>query len=255
SFDGRDATLAPGVAEPDDVHLPSAFLSRQYDLKEELPHETMKKAGELGFGGIYIKEDVGGSGLGEGWAWRLETSLIYEALSTGDVSTTAYMSYVIKNRDPFSFVIFAKFVIVANGSMASYIIDHYGNKEQREKWVPPLCTMEVGTWFLSIPTVRSHLPWLSPSHHVLRLQKLASYCLTEPGAGSDAGSLATTAKKQGDHYVLNGSKAFISGGGYSDTYVVMARTGGLGPKGISAIIVPNGTPGLSFGKKEKKVLL
>lgn len=73
------------------------------------------------------------------------------------------------------------------------------------------------------------------------------------GSGSDAASLITTAKRSGDHYVLNGSKAFISGAGVSDVYLVMCRTGGPGPKGISCVIVENGTPGLSFGKKEKKV--
>ncbi|KAK2504377.1 hypothetical protein MC885_010393 [Smutsia gigantea] len=85
------------------------------------------------------------------------------------------------------------------------------------------------------------------------MEKFASYCLTEPGSGSDAASLLTSAKRQGDRYILNGSKAFISGGGESDIYVVMCRTGGPGPKGISCILVEKGTPGLSFGKKEKKV--
>ncbi len=84
-------------------------------------------------------------------------------------------------------------------------------------------------------------------------QWLASYCLTEPGAGSDAASLKTRAERDGDHYVLNGSKAFISGGGRSDVYVVMLRTGGPGPKGISTVVVENGTPGLSFGKQEQKL--
>nr|XP_055212413.1 isobutyryl-CoA dehydrogenase, mitochondrial isoform X4 [Gorilla gorilla gorilla] len=110
-------------------------------------------------------------------------------------------------------------------SMCAWMIDSFGNEEQRHKFCPPLCTME----------------------------KFASYCLTEPGSGSDAASLLTSAKKQGDHYILNGSKAFISGAGESDIYVVMCRTGGPGPKGISCIVVEKGTPGLSFGKKEKKV--
>ncbi|XP_063491767.1 isobutyryl-CoA dehydrogenase, mitochondrial isoform X7 [Symphalangus syndactylus] len=109
--------------------------------------------------------------------------------------------------------------------MCAWMIDSFGNEEQRHKFCPPLCTME----------------------------KFASYCLTEPGSGSDAASLLTSAKKQGDHYILNGSKAFISGAGESDIYVVMCRTGGPGPKGISCVVVEKGTPGLSFGKKEKKV--
>ncbi|KAG7279036.1 hypothetical protein CRUP_031672, partial [Coryphaenoides rupestris] len=144
------------------------------------------------------KPDVGGSGLS-----RLDTSVIFEALSTGCVSTTAYIS--IHN-------------------MCAWMIDTFGNAEQRERFCPDLCSME----------------------------KFASYCLTEPGSGSDAASLSTTAQLKGDHYVLNGSKAFISGGGDTDVYVVMCRTGGKGPKGISCLVVEKGTPGLSFGKKELK---
>merc|ERR1712039_268030 len=82
---------------------------------------------------------------------------------------------------------------------------------------------------------------------------LSSYCLTEPGSGSDAASLRTTAVRDGDDYVLNGAKAFISGGGTSDLYVVMCRTGGPGPKGISAVVVPKDAPGLAFGKNEDKL--
>lgn len=109
--------------------------------------------------------------------------------------------------------------------MAAWMIDNFGTDEQRQKFVPALASME----------------------------KFASYCLTEPGAGSDAANLSTTAVKKGSHYVLNGSKAFISGGGSSDTYVIMARTGGPGPKGISCFVVEKGTKGLSFGKKENKL--
>ncbi|KAB1254889.1 Isobutyryl-CoA dehydrogenase; mitochondrial [Camelus dromedarius] len=109
-------------------------------------------------------------------------------------------------------------------SMCAWMIDAFGSEEQRHRFCPPLCAME----------------------------KFASYCLTEPGSGSDAASLLTSAKRQGDHYVLNGTKAFISGGGEADTYVVMCRTGGPGPKGISCVVVEKGAPGLSFGKKEKK---
>ncbi|XP_075029086.1 vacuolar protein sorting-associated protein 26B isoform X2 [Calonectris borealis] len=167
--------------------------------KEIFPVETMRKAAQLGFGGIYVKPDVGGSGLS-----RLDTSIIFEALSTGCTSTTAYMS--IHN-------------------MCVWMIDTFGNEEQRRRFCPSLCSME----------------------------KFASYCLTEPGSGSDAASLLTSAQRKGDTYVLNGSKAFISGGGDTDVYVVMCRTGGPGPKGISCLVLEKGTPGLSFGKKEKKV--
>ncbi len=117
----------------------------------------------------------------------------------------------------------AAFLTIHN--MASWMIDGWGTEAQRAKWSPRLATMEL----------------------------VASYCLTEPGAGSDAANLSTRAVRDGDHFVLNGSKAFISGGGVSDLYVVMARTGGPGPKGISAIVVEKGTPGLSFGANEKKM--
>lgn len=110
-------------------------------------------------------------------------------------------------------------------NMVVWMIDQNGTDEQREKWVTPLLAME----------------------------QLGSYCLTEPDAGSDAAALRTTAVRDGDHFVINGTKQFISGAGSSSTYVVMARTGGPGPKGISAIIVPDGTPGLSFGENEKKM--
>lgn len=109
--------------------------------------------------------------------------------------------------------------------MCAWVIDRFGNEAQKKRFLPELMTME----------------------------RLASYCLTEPGSGSDAASLTTTAIRQGDEYVLNGSKAFISGGGVSDLYVVMARTGGAGPKGISCFLVEKGTPGLSFGKLEDKL--
>ncbi len=105
------------------------------------------------------------------------------------------------------------------------MIDRFGNDEQRKRLLPKLTTME----------------------------KIACYCLTEPGSGSDAATLKTRAVKDGDHYVLNGSKAFISGAGVSDIYVCMVRTGEDGPKGISCIVVEKGTPGLSFGKQERKM--
>ena len=117
----------------------------------------------------------------------------------------------------------AAFLSIHN--MASWMIDRFGSPELRQKYLPRLATMEL----------------------------IASYCLTEPGSGSDAAALRTTAKRDGDHYVLNGSKAFISGAGVSDIYVVMVRTGEGGPKGVSALVVEKGTPGLSFGANEKKM--
>jgi alkylation response protein AidB-like acyl-CoA dehydrogenase len=110
-------------------------------------------------------------------------------------------------------------------NMASWMIDRFGSDAQRRAFLPKLTSME----------------------------HFASYCLTEPGAGSDAAGLKTKAVRDGDDYVLNGTKAFISGGGRSDIYVVMCRTGGEGPKGISTLVVPKDTPGLSFGKQEKKL--
>ena len=117
----------------------------------------------------------------------------------------------------------AAFLSIHN--MASWMIDAFGSDELRARFSPRLATMEL----------------------------IASYCLTEPGAGSDAASLRTTARRDGENYVLNGAKAFISGGGVSDVYVVMARTGEPGPKGISTFIVEKGTPGLSFGAQERKL--
>src|SRR5580704_1553406 len=110
-------------------------------------------------------------------------------------------------------------------NMAAWMIDAYGSETQRQQWLPKLCTMEF----------------------------LASYCLTEPGAGSDAAALSTRAVRDGDHYVLNGQKQFISGAGSGDLYAVMARTGGDGASGISTLIVPGDTPGISFGASERKM--
>jgi alkylation response protein AidB-like acyl-CoA dehydrogenase len=171
----------------------------RWDEECIFPVDALRAAAALGFAGIYVKDDVGGSGL-----TRLDAALIFEELATGCVSTAAYLS--IHN-------------------MAAWMIDRFGDAAQRRRFLPKLATME----------------------------HFASYCLTEPGAGSDAASLKARARRDGDHYVIDGVKAFISGGGTSDIYVAMLRTGGEGAKGISAIVVEKGTPGLSFGKKEKKL--
>lgn len=110
-------------------------------------------------------------------------------------------------------------------NMVNWLIDHYASQELREKWLPKLVTMEC----------------------------MSSYCLTEPSSGSDAASLKTTAQRQGDHYLLNGAKAFISGGSTSDLYAVMVRTGLEGAKGITCLLIEKDTPGLSFGKREQKL--
>ena len=181
------------------AHEAMAPNARAWDENETFPVPELRKAAALGFGGIYVKDDVGGSALS-----RLDATIIFEELAQGCTSTAAYIS--IHN-------------------MAAWMIDAFGGAAQRQKFLQKLCSME----------------------------HFASYCLTEPDAGSDAASLKTKATRDGGHYVLNGSKAFISGGGVSDVYVCMVRTGGAGPKGISCIVVEKGTPGLSFGAREKKL--
>ncbi|MBI1188242.1 MAG: acyl-CoA dehydrogenase [Alphaproteobacteria bacterium] len=172
----------------------------RWEEEKRLDLDTLREMAALGFAGIYVRDDVGGSGLS-----RLDAALIFEALSRGCVAT-------------------ASFVSIHN--MCSWMIDTFASEEQRQRLLPQLTTME----------------------------KIASYCLTEPNAGSDAASLKTTAKADGnDAYVLNGAKAFISGGGFSDLYVVMARTGEEGAKGVSTFVVEKGTKGLSFGKNEQKM--
>ena len=171
----------------------------EWDENKVFPEDVLREAAEMGFAGIYVRDDVGGSGMS-----RLDAALIFEQLARGCTSTAAYIS--IHNK-------------------CAWMIDNWGSDALRQRIIPKLMTME----------------------------HFASYCLTEPGAGSDAGNLRTKAVRDGDEYVLNGSKAFISGGGRSDIYVVMARTGGEGPSGISTFVVENGTPGLSFGANEKKM--
>jgi len=180
-----DAELAPNSA--------------RWDEEKHFPAEVLRKAAELGFAGLYVREDVGGSALS-----RLDASIVFEQLAYGDVTTAAFIS--IHN-------------------MASWMIDRFGADELRRRYLPRLTRMEL----------------------------IASYCLTEPGSGSDAAALTTTARRDGDDYVLNGAKAFISGGGVSDIYVVMARTGGEGAGGVSAFVVEKGWPGLSFGAQERKM--
>jgi butyryl-CoA dehydrogenase len=171
----------------------------EWDEKKHFPVAEMREAAALGMGGIYIREDVGGSALS-----RLSAAVIFEALSTGCPAVAAYMS--IHN-------------------MAAWMIDAYASAAQRERWLPKLCSMEL----------------------------LANYCLTEPGAGSDAAALRTRAGRDGDHYIVNGQKQFISGAGAGDLYVVMVRTGGAGASGISTLVVPGDTPGVSFGANERKM--
>ncbi|MEZ5938940.1 MAG: isobutyryl-CoA dehydrogenase [Hyphomonadaceae bacterium] len=171
----------------------------QWDENKHFPVDVIREAAALGFAGLYVNDDVGGSALS-----RLDAVLVFEQLSKGCIATAAYIS--IHN-------------------MCAWMIDRFAVDDMRREWLPQLTSME----------------------------KLASYCLTEPGAGSDAASLKTKAVKDGGDYVLNGAKQFISAAGVSDVYVVMARTGGDGAKGVSAFIVEKSDKGLSFGANEKKM--
>ncbi|MDE3238943.1 MAG: acyl-CoA dehydrogenase family protein [Paracoccaceae bacterium] len=173
--------------------------ARDWEAQGTIPRDLWPKVAELGLGGIYVGEDLGGSGLG-----RLDATLIFEALAMACPAVSAFLS--IHN-------------------MCAAMIDRYGSAEMKSRLLPRACTMET----------------------------VLSYCLTEPGSGSDAAALRTRAEKTNEGYSLTGTKAFISGGGYSDAYIVMARTGDAGPKGISAILVEDGTPGLSFGGLEDKM--
>ena len=171
----------------------------EWDRDKHFPRDVLADAGELGLGGLYVREDVGGTAL-----TREDAALVFEQLSMGDPTIAAYIS--IHN-------------------MVAWMIDSYGTPAQREQWLPRLIT----------------------------LRDLGAYCLTEPGAGSDAAAITTSAIADGDGYVLTGVKQFISGAGEASVYVVMARTGEPGARGISAFLVPADVEGLSFGPHERKM--
>ncbi len=171
----------------------------EWDEQKHFPREALRRAGELGLGGICIREDVGGSGL-----TRADSVAVVEELAKGDPAIAAYIT--IHN-------------------MVAWMLDAYGTDEQRHAWLPRLTAMT----------------------------DFGAYCLTEPGAGSDAAALTTSAVATAEGYVLTGVKQFISGAGEASVYVVMARTGEPGARGITAFVVPGDTPGLSFGVNEKKM--
>ncbi|RMH38974.1 MAG: acyl-CoA dehydrogenase [Alphaproteobacteria bacterium] len=173
--------------------------AREWERAGTIPRELWPELAALGFGGLYVSEEAGGSGLS-----RLDATLVFEALSRSCPAVAAFLS--IHN-------------------MCAAMIDRFASPELKARYLPGAVAMET----------------------------VFSYCLTEPGSGSDAAALRTRAERTNEGWRLNGTKAFISGGGYSDAYVVMARTGGEGPKGISAIIVEDGAPGLSFGGLEDKM--
>jgi alkylation response protein AidB-like acyl-CoA dehydrogenase len=173
--------------------------AQAWEKQGTIPKELWPEIAQLGLGGIYVSEDMGGSGLS-----RLDATLVFEALAMACPSVGSFLS--IHN-------------------MCGGMIDKFGSDDLRAKWLPKMCSMET----------------------------VFSYCLTEPGSGSDAAALRTRADRTNDGYTLNGTKAFISGGSYSDAYIVMCRTGEDGPKGISSVIVEDGTNGLSFGGLEDKM--
>ena len=194
-----DKQLGLAEAVRDFAQSELAPNSLEWDQTRHFPVDVLRRAGELGLGGICIREDVGGAGLSHG-----DAISIFEELARADTAVAAYIS--IHN-------------------MVAGMIDATGTEEQRHRWVPPLASME----------------------------QLASLCLTEAGAGSDSAALSTSAVRDDDHYVLNGAKQFTSGAGSSSVYFVLARTGGPGAAGISAILVPVHSPGLSFGANERKM--
>lgn len=171
----------------------------RWDEEKFFPTDVIKSAAKLGMGGICVAEDVGGSALS-----RLDAVLIYDGLARSCPSIAGYVSV---------------------HNMVAWALDKYGSAEQRQHYLPNLCSFE----------------------------KLGAYCLSEPGSGSDAAALSTRATKDGEAYAINGVKQFISGAGDADVYIVMARTGAPGPKGISAFLIEKGTAGLSFGPPEKKM--
>ena len=176
-----------------------APFARKWEAEGDIPKEIWPKLAELGFGGLYVSEESGGSGL-----TRLDATLVFEALSRSCISVAAFLS--IHN-------------------MCAAMLDKFGSDELKARFLPRVVAMET----------------------------ILSYALTEPGSGSDAAALKTRAVRTNEGYALTGTKAFISGGGYSDAYVMMVRTGEDGPKGISAVVVEDGSEGLSFGGLEDKM--
>jgi len=173
--------------------------ARDWEIAETIPKDLWPKVGELGFGGLYVSEDGGGTGLS-----RLDATLVFEALSMACPSVAAFLS--IHN-------------------MCAKMIDSFGSDEMKARVMPD----------------------------VLAMNTVLSYCLTEPGSGSDAAALKTRAERTNEGYTLNGTKSFISGGGYSDAYVCMVRTGEGGAAGVSTVYVEDGSDGLSFGGLEQKM--
>ena len=176
-----------------------APFAQQWEKDETIPKDLWPRIAELGFGGLYVSEEAGGSGL-----TRLDATLVFEALSMACPSVAAFLS--IHN-------------------MCAKMLDTFGSDELKGRIMSD----------------------------VLSMNTVLSYCLTEPGSGSDAAALKTRAERTNEGYTLNGTKAFISGGGYSDAYVCMVRTSDDGAAGVSTVYVEDGTEGLSFGGLEDKM--
>jgi alkylation response protein AidB-like acyl-CoA dehydrogenase len=176
-----------------------APFARHWEADETIPKTLWPQIAELGFGGLYVSEGNGGSGLS-----RLDATLVFEALSMACPSVAAFLS--IHN-------------------MCAKMIDSFGSDEMKARVLPKALTMET----------------------------VLSYCLTEPGSGSDAAALKSRAERTNEGYTLNGTKAFISGAGYSDAYVAMVRTSDDGARGVSAVLIEDGAAGLSFGGLEDKM--
>ncbi len=176
-----------------------APFARQWEKDETIPKELWLRIAEFGFGGLYVSEEAGGSGL-----TRLDATLVFEALSMACPSVAAFLS--IHN-------------------MCAKMLDSFADDALKARIMADVVSMKT----------------------------VLSYCLTEPGSGSDAAALKTKCERTNDGYTLNGTKAFISGGGYSDAYVAMVRTSDGGAAGVSTVYVENGTKGLSFGALEDKM--
>jgi len=156
-------------------------------------------------------------------AGELGFGAIYVSEARGGIALGRLEAALVMEAMAYGCPTTSAFISIHN--MATWMIDRFASDEVKDRYLPNLVTME----------------------------KIASYCLTEPGSGSDASALKTSARRDGDHYVLNGTKQFISGAGYNDIYVCLVRTGEEKSRGISAIVVEKGTPGLSFGAPEKKL--
>jgi len=177
----------------------------KWDETHTCPYDVIKEAAQLGFGGIYVGEEYGGTGLS-----RHDTTLVFEALSQGCVSTTA---------------------IITIHNMTAWMLDKFGDDSLKQQYL----------------------------NKMIKCEMMGSYCLTEPHSGSDAAALSTTAKRDGNDYIINGSKVFVSGGGGSDVYFVMTRTGPKPTtekeksKNITCVIVPGTAKGVVYGKNEQKM--